>query len=257
MRLRLCLRLESDATFGRGEGVAGLVDEEIEYDVATGLPFVRGRVLKGLLVEECANLLFALQMASSPALPTLAQSAERLFGRPGSDLKSAALLHFGPALLPEQLREAVRYGVERTELKPADVLESLTAIRRQTAIDEERGAPEKESLRSMRVALRQTSFWAWLDLAKNPETDNQAAKDEQTLEDDQSSKDGQTLENDLALLAACALSVRRGGIGRNRGRGRLSLRLLNEQGSDITELHFEHFKQLLETSSQATTGGQA
>jgi hypothetical protein len=245
MQLQLRLCLESDATFGRGEGVAGLVDEEIEYDVATGLPFVRGRVLKGLLVEECANLLFALQAANSPALPALEQSAERLFGQPGSDLKSTALLHFGPALLPKQLREAVRYGIERNELKPPDVLESLTAIRRQTAIDEERGAPEKESLRSMRVVLRKTNFWAWLDFDKAPEVDNQTSKDEQTL------------ENNLALLAACTLSVRRGGIGRNRGRGRLSLGLLDEQGKEITEPYFKHFKQLLETSSQSPTGGQA
>jgi CRISPR/Cas system CSM-associated protein Csm3 (group 7 of RAMP superfamily) len=221
-RLQLCLCLESDATFGRGEGLAGLVDEEIEYDVATGLPFVRGRTLKGLLVEECANLLFALQKTDSSALSTLEASAQRLFGRPGSGLESAALLHFGPALLPQELRVAVRSGIERDELKPADVLEALTTIRRQTAIDEERGAPEKGSLRSMRVVLRQTSFRAWLDFAEDPGAD------------------------DLALLAACALSVHRGGIGRNRGRGRLSLRLLDEQSSDITITpHFEHFKQLL------------
>ncbi len=221
-RLQLCLRLESDATFGRGEGLAGLVDEEIEYDVATGLPFVRGRTLKGLLVEECANLLFALQTAGSRALPILEASAERLFGRPGSGLESAALLHFGPALLPQELREAVRSGIERDELEPADVLEALTAVRRQTAIDEERGAPDKGSLRSMRVVLRQTSFQAWLEFSNDPGPD------------------------DLALLATCALSVRRGGIGRNRGRGRLSLRLLDEQGSDITiRPHFEHFKQVL------------
>jgi hypothetical protein len=234
MRLQLRLCLESDTTFGRGEGLAGLVDEEVEYDTATGLPFVRGRVLKGLLVEECANLLFALQTAGSLALPTLEKSAGWLFGRPGSDLESAALLHFGPALLPKQLRDAVRSGIERDKLKPADVLESLTAIRRQTAIDEESAAPEKNSLRSMRVVLRQTSFCAWLDFAEDPGAD------------------------ELALLAACALSVRRGGIGRNRGRGRLSLQLLDEQGTtDVTlQPHFEHFKQLLEHSGQLPTGGQ-
>lgn len=220
-RLQLCLRLESDATFGRGEGLAGLVDEEIEYDVATGLPFVRGRTVKGLLVEECANLLFALQKAGSPALPTLEASAERLFGRPGSGLESAALLHVGPALLPQELREAVRSRIERDEMEPADVLEALTTVRRQTAIDEERGAPDKGSLRSMRVVLRQTSFQAWLEFSNDPGAD------------------------DLALLAACALSVRRGGIGRNRGRGRLSLHLLDEQDSDITRPHFERFKQFL------------
>lgn len=220
-RLQISLRLESDTTFGRGEGLAGLVDEEVEYDAATGLPFVRGRTLKGLLVEECANLLFALQTAGSPALPTLKVAAERLFGRPGSGLQSAALLHFGPALLPEQLRNAVRDEIDRGQLKPAVVLESLTAIRRQTAIDEASAAPEKGSLRSMRVVLHQTSFRAWLDFAVEPEAD------------------------DLALLAACALSVRRGGIGRNRGRGRLSLQLLDEQDADITITpHFEHFKQL-------------
>src|SRR5690242_3391058 len=103
-RLQLSLHLKSDTTFGRGEGLAGLVDEEIEYDVATGLPFVRGRTLKGLLVEECANLLFALEKANSSALTELKQSAARLFGSPGSDLRCAALLHIGPALLPEELR---------------------------------------------------------------------------------------------------------------------------------------------------------
>ena len=91
-RLQMNLRLESDATFGRGEGVAGLVDEEVEYDTATGLPFVRGRTLKGLLVEECANLLFALQAAglSASVISALKESAGRLFGWPGSDVESAA-----------------------------------------------------------------------------------------------------------------------------------------------------------------------
>src|SRR5947209_8535436 len=165
MRLQLRLHLESDATFGRGEGLAGLVDEEIEYDAATGLPFVRGRALKGLLVEECANILFALQTASLHTRSLLKGAAERLFGRPGSDLGSAALLHIGPALLPQQLCNAVDSGIKRGELRPMMVLESLTTIRRQTAISEVSAAPEAGSLRSMRVVLRETSFWAWLDFA--------------------------------------------------------------------------------------------
>lgn len=219
-RLQLRLDLESDATFGRGEGLAGLVDEEVEYDVATGLPFVRGRVLKGLLVEECANLCF-VQRAGSPALSRLEAAAEWLFGRPGGALQGIAQLHIGPALLPQQLREAVRAEIQK-KLKPADVLEALTAIRRQTSIDERSGSPEEGSLRSLRVVLRQTSFRAWLDFATNPG------------------------EDDLALLAACALSVRRAGIGRNRGRGRLRLSLLDEHGNDsIMMSSFAHFQQLL------------
>ncbi|HEU5382390.1 MAG TPA: RAMP superfamily CRISPR-associated protein [Ktedonobacteraceae bacterium] len=221
-RLQLRLHLESDTTFGRGEGLAGLVDEEIEYDVATGLPFVRGRMLKGLLVEECANLLFALQKAGSPALSRLQEAAEWLFGSPGGALQGIAHLHIGPALLPQQLRKAVCVEIEQKRLKPADVLKSLTAIRRQTALDEQRAAPEEGSLRSMRVLLRQTSLRAWLDFAPDPE------------------------EDDLALLAACTLSVRRAGIGRNRGRGRVRLHLLNEQGSeDTTTRSFERFQHLL------------
>ncbi len=221
-RLQLRLRLESDTTFGRGEGLAGLVDEEVEYDASTGLPFVRGRTLKGLLVEECANLLFALQITSSHALSSLEEAATRLFGRPGSGLESAALLHIGPALLPDELRGAVDSGMKRAELRPMMVLESLTTIRRQTAINEESAAPEAGSLRSMRVVLRETSFRAWLDFTDNP------------------------VENDLALLAACVLSARRSGMGRNRGRGKLSLRLLDEPGIDVTLVpHFEHFKLLL------------
>jgi hypothetical protein len=179
-------------------------------------------VLKGLLVEECANLLFALQRAGSPALARLKAAAARLFGNPGGNLEGTALLHIGPALLPQQLREAVRSAIRHNTLKPADVLESLTTIRRQTAVDEERAAPEEGSLRSMRVVLNETSFWAWLDFATDPTDD------------------------DLALLAACALSVRRGGIGHNRGRGRLRLHVLDEQGSDVTLTpHFERFKQFV------------
>jgi len=221
MNMEIRMKLKSDATFGRGDGVAGLVDEEVEHDAATGLPFLRGRTLKGLLAEECANILFALSRQKSPAYPQLASAAKFLFGQPGSTLDDDAMVHVGSAMLPEELRKAIEADVKRGELTPADVLESLTAIRRQTAIDEETGAPEEGSLRSMRVVLRDTPFIAQLSFDKDPD------------------------DTAKALLAACVLSLRRAGTGRNRGRGRLAARLYDANGNEITKACFKQFQQLV------------
>ncbi len=136
MTLYIHLKLKSDATFGRGDGVAGLVDEEVEHDAETGLPFVRGRPLKGLLAEECANILFALSRQKSPVYANFEQAAKLLFGQPGSSLSDDAMMHVGPARLPKELRDAIEADVKRGDLKPADILESLTAISRQTAVNE-------------------------------------------------------------------------------------------------------------------------
>src|SRR6185295_15774685 len=99
MRLQLQLTLSSDATFGRGEGVAGLLDAEVEHD-EYGLPFLRGRTLKGLLVEECANLLFALEGQQSPVIAELERAAHFLFGRAGSTPEDDASMHVSAAQLP-------------------------------------------------------------------------------------------------------------------------------------------------------------
>ena len=97
------------------------------------------------------------------------------------------------------------------------MLNSLTAIRRQTAMDES-GAPKTGSLRVMRVILRETPFEAELTFNQFPS------------------------ELDLALLAACVKSFRRAGTGRNRGRGELTACLDDENGDDVTEQHFITFK---------------
>jgi hypothetical protein len=205
--LQLRFTLMSDATFGRGDGVAGLIDEEIEHDTITGLPYLRGRTLKGLLVEECANILYALDRQGNPAYGDLSQTARDLFGNPGSTLSDDGLLHVGHAQLPHRLREAIAADVQAERLSANDVLESLTAIRRQTAINND-GAPERESLRAMRVLVRDLTLYA--DLTS-----------EETLG-----------PQERALLAACALSLRRAGIGRNRGRGRLKDVQLHDRSRD-------------------------
>lgn len=203
---RLCLILKSDTTLGRGEGVAGLVDAEIEHD-RYGLPYLRGRTLKGLLAEEGANLLFSLN--SSEAYQEWEKEAHFLFGRPGSTLEDDARMHVGDARLPADLRAVVKADIASKRYTPNEVLESLTAIRRQTAMDES-GVPDPGSLRSSRVILRETPLEAPLYFADPPE------------------------ERALALLAACAQALRRVGVGRNRGCGRVEARLCTPEGDTVS-----------------------
>lgn len=219
MSIELQITLVSDATFGRGDGVAGLVDEEVEYDASTGLPYLRGRALKGLLVEECANLLFALE--KHPEQSELQRAAEFLFGNAGSTETDDAFMRVGDANVPKALQKTIRAMVEPDDavLTPADVLDSLTTIRRQTSIDEN-GAPEEGSLRSMRVLLRKTVLSAPLSFRRPMG------------------------EREKQLLAACAAAVHRGGIGRNRGRGRIRIELC-EDGKNITSKELAGFEKWL------------
>ena len=205
------LTLQSDTTFGRGDGVAGLVDAEVEHD-RYGLPYLRGRTLKGLLAEECANIVFSLRQSGRPSERWEA-AAQLIFGRPGSALADGAGLHFGDARLPADLREAIIADIEspRRPYTPADVLDSLTAIRRQTAMDPT-GVPSEGSLRAMRVILRETCFEAEVHCVQ-PATDDA-----------------------LMLLAACARATRRIGTGRNRGRGRVIARLCDAEGATISPM---------------------
>jgi CRISPR/Cas system CSM-associated protein Csm3 (group 7 of RAMP superfamily) len=230
--MNLVIKLLSDTTFGRGDGVAGLVDEEIEYDSMTGLPIIRGRTLKGLLVEECANILYALQYQSNNAnFQKIRDAAKWLFGEGGSTLNEGAHMRIGRGELPTDLRQYVLSLLENASEKKSSaepsqessgeytvtqILDSLTTIRRQTAVNEVTGTPEDGSLRASRVALRDLTFRAVLDFDQKP---NQIH---------------------LALLAACASCIRRVGSGRNRGRGRVETRI------EGTNLNFDELLKAFE-----------
>lgn len=204
MQFTLEIQLMSDSTFGRGDGIAGLVDVEIEYDPMSGLPYIGGRRIKGLLVEACADILYA-----SGNLPWLVEAAAQLFGRAGSQAKQEAWLQVGRAELPPSLQAAIRQDIAQGNFRVDDVLRSLTSIRRQTAIDDVTGAPETGSLRSMRVVRRGLIFTSQLTL-------NLPSKD----------MESSVLQ---ALLAVCARAAQRGGMGRNRGRGKLQMTVNNAE----------------------------
>jgi hypothetical protein len=207
----LRFKLESDATFGSGEGVPGLIDQDVALD-ADGCPYVNGRTLKGLLSEVCADLLHVLKPQNAAWKP----AADSLFGVPGSSDTVQGIMSVGRGQLPEPLRQAIHDEVVRNEWTRDDVTHTLTAVRRQTAVDVT-GIPDPHTLRATRVILRETSFEARLDFTR-------------PLHDPEK-----------GWLAACVMGLRRAGVGRNRGRGRLTARVQDQAGGDLTDQWFRDF----------------
>jgi hypothetical protein len=183
---KITITLKSASTFGSGNGVAGLVDREIEHD-EYGFPFLRGKTLKGLLAESAENVAFALENEDE-TLPWHT-AKHTIFGTGGAGLKERGILHIEDAQLPEALRaEILKAG-----WKKEDVLYSLTGIRRQTSINEH-GAPDHATLRSMRVLLPGVTLEANISFDREPS------------------------DMELQLLTSAVLDFRHAGTGRNRGR---------------------------------------
>ncbi|MBI1296918.1 hypothetical protein GC175_18355 [bacterium] len=213
--LSLWFQLESAATFGRGEGIPGVIDRDVVID-ELGCPYLHGRTLKGLLNEVCIDLLCALDQHAS--FDRWVEAADALFGRPGSTHSTHGIMYVGHAQLPEDLRLAIQAEIRQERWTREEITNSLTAIRRQSAM-EVTGVPKAASLRSMRVILRQTTFVSQLHFRRV------------------------LTGSEQALLAACVKGLRRAGTARNRGRGRLVAWLEDEHGATVTEGWFQLFKQ--------------
>ncbi|MBX3038608.1 MAG: hypothetical protein KF758_16980 [Anaerolineales bacterium] len=205
------ITLKSATTFGRGDGIPGLVDREIEHD-ANGFPYLRGKTLKGLLAESAENVVFSIsQFKNNDETETWRKAKNQLFGIGGRGLEERGILHINDAQLPAELRIAAK------DWPKEDMLYSLTGIRRQTAINVD-GAPEHASLRSMRVLLPGVTLEAAIQFDQPP------------------------TPQQLQLLAAAIMDLRRAGTGRNRGRGWLNAELI---GGEPMKTYFEQFKEAI------------
>lgn len=208
--LTLTITLESQTTFGRGDGVAGLVDIEVLHD-DVGLPYLNGRGLKGTLMATCAEILSAPAL-SGAARDHFTEAAQTLFGAPGSGRESQGRAHFGHALLPKALRVALEYEsqYQNNPFSREDVLAAFTTLRRQTKVDATTGAAADSTLRAMRVLDKGLVFESVLlfDTPLDPVAGG--------------------------LLAACAAATRHLGTRRARGLGRCTMSLL-DAGKPVSE----------------------
>ena len=214
--------LASDAVFGSAEHSSPLVNIDIQHD-RWGCPYLPGRTLKGVLREECANILFALERMRRGE--KMQAAAEQLFGLRGGGLGKETILRFSDAQLPAADRQVLieAVGIGKGGIQAKEVLDALTAFRSQTSINPMTGSARQKSLRRMRVILRETTFEAPLQFTREPR------------------------DEELALLSACVKALRRLGSSRNRGLGELkNVNLLNETGNDSDFIDsFKVFKQLL------------
>jgi hypothetical protein len=211
---QLRIQLLSETTFGRGDGLAGEVHQEIVHD-QYGFPFFRGRTLKGVLSEECDGI-----VAMLPANRRWSDALHTLFGSAGSTTGTQARWQYGDAALPETLRRAVAMQQRHNQLNVAEVLASLTTIRQQTAIDPANGIPDQGSLRAARVLIRGLRFTSCLTTGVHPSDD------------------------ELMILAAGCRALRHLGASRTRGRGHVRCALHDEAGVDITDTWIAKLKEI-------------
>ncbi len=198
----LQITLLSDTTLGRGVGLAGLVDVEVEHD-EWGLPYLHGRGVKGLLRAASDEL---ASMCAVTKAPTFKKACDELLGMANENEATTGLLHIGSAQAAD---ESLRIALLKAQMPRADVLNAFTSIRRQTSIDENTGAAQENTLRSIRVLKCGLVLRSLL-----------SAADELT-----SAQKG--------ALAAMVSATRRIGTRRNRGLGKVRTDLLDSAGTSV------------------------
>lgn len=205
--IKLHVILESAACFSKGEGTAGEVDIEIQYD-EYGMPYLNGKALKGLLHEEAAELVFALREAGSKV--NWEQISGKIFGEPGSTSEKQGTVVFGDLRMPSDFRKKVISEINRGNTNAYEVLRLLTNTRTQTSVDDS-GAPKPETLRTLRIIPRQTPFEASI-----------------LFEELQ--------EQERVFLYGCLMALRRAGSNKSRGLGKMKITL--EPPQELTEEDF-------------------
>ncbi len=196
----LKMKLKSETIFGSGESVIGGGHLEIVHD-EYGLPFFKGKTLKGKLREEIESI--GELVANREAFR---REVNVLFGESGDEKEG--LLKFSDCKLNKNIKAYILYGLEHNIFTREEVQQSLTQTRKFTSIGKN-GIAEKGSLREVRVI--------------NPGLELEAEVwTERPLTTVQ-----------LGVLAVAAQVLRKVGTLESRGKGQVEMRLyLNDE--DVT-----------------------
>ena len=204
MNYILEVKLLSEAIFGSGNSVSGVVDQEVLHDDLV-FPFMKGKTVKGKFKEEFAHILWCLSGGKRGMEDYLVRE---FFG--GPDIEAKALLSFSDLCMDKYLRGLFDRKVQEHMITPEEILNAVTEIRTFTAIDYNTGVADKGTLRKVRVIRKGFRFSSQISVSRNLEP----------------------WERDL--LCASALSLKYLGTMETRGKGKVSCRLLDEKFNPIT-----------------------
>jgi len=198
--------LRSALTTSSGRDWANQMDVEIATD-DRGLPFLPARRLKGLWRDGLRELGEALSLCGVFATGT-DEALRLLFGLPGKKSGGEALVTIADAYL-EDFQPGLAAGalqclddlLRDKVITRAEIMGAFADARSQTAIDPATGSADENTLRSSRTLHRRRRFRAPVCIRESRYVD---------------------------ILALAAAAVRRMGLGRTRGLGQVTLRLIEE-----------------------------
>lgn len=144
LRTTMILKMQGYWAVGSGKGGGNEVDNRIDRD-SDGLPYVPGKMLKGLIKDACARLNQAGNTAYS-FVNDIFGSSEENEGYKRTSTKSGRI-YISDARLPPALRSAL------LEEKNVAAKDNITRNIYSTAIDDETGTAKKASLRGYEVAV--------------------------------------------------------------------------------------------------------
>lgn len=201
----LKIELLTDAIFGSGSSVPGFVDADVLHD-KYGFIYINGKTLKGKLGEMATvfvNMIKDMDGYEEIAVKFQKKKNE-LFGM--SEEYNHNKLKFSDCEFSKSIKEYCKYHMKDSDIKPEEILESLTHVETQTAIDYNSGIAKKNSLRNYRVINRGIVLYSYIYSPKE-------------LDD----------EDKILLASACSL-LRHLGSNETKGKGEIKVSLwLNEK----------------------------
>lgn len=203
-KYQIKIELLSETILGSGESVAGYLDLDILYD-ELGLPFFKGKTLKGRLREEAENIVRLQKELFNK------KQINDLFGE--VDSIEDAKVGFSNASVSENIKKAIKLS----GLRAADIVDSLTDIRSFTSIGDN-GVANEGSLRQIRVINKGLKLYSEITLR------NELSEDE------------------FLLLGLSVLALKHIGLMCSRGKGMVKCSLL-ENDIDISDKVLEQLRE--------------